>query len=462
MGTPVDRVLVIGLDCAAPRFLFGPDRFDLPHLERLAAAGCWGSLRSCDPPITVPAWAAMMSGKDPGALGIYGFRNRADHSYDALYTANATAVKARRVWDLLSRAGKKVVVLGVPQTYPPKPVNGWLVSGFLAPSTEADYTYPKALKDELEGATGGYLLDVEGFRTNDKGRLLGQLHALLDNRFAAARYLMDAKPWDFFMLTEMGVDRLHHGFWRFADPDRPRFEPGNPYEHAFRDYYTALDARIGELLDRVGDETAVLVVSDHGAKAMVGGVCVNQWLIQEGLLTLLEPPEGVARIEDCAIDWSRTKAWSTGGYYARVFLNVAGREPQGIIPPDEADAFARDLAARIEAMPGPDGAPLGNKAHRPADLYPQVNGVPPDLIVYFGDLRWRSVGSVGMDSVYTFENDTGPDDANHDYDGIFIMDDRTGRGGAEMGGLGVTDIAPTVLALFGMDPPDDMQGSVIR
>ncbi len=456
-----ERVLVIGLDCATPQFIFGPNRFDLPNLRALAEAGAWGLLESSHPPITVPAWASMMSSKDAGTLGFYGFRNRADYSYDRMTTANASAVKEKRVWDILSRLGKKVVVLGVPQTYPVRPVNGWMVAGFLAPDTNADYTYPKTLKEEIAREIGEYFLDVKDFRTNEKDRLLGRIHQLMENRFDTARHLMKSKPWDFFMMVEMGMDRLHHAFWKFGDPTHPKFEPGNPFEHAMRDYYQAVDARIGELLSMVGDETAVLVVSDHGAKSMVGGICINQWLINEGLLTPAEPVTAPTRIEDCPIDWSRTRAWASGGYYGRVFLNVKGREPQGVIPAAEYESFRDSLVARIDAMTDHEGRPLGNRALKPEDLYRTVNGVAPDLIVYFGDLNWRSVGMVGMNSVYTFENDTGPDDANHDYHGIFIMDDRAERGGAELTGLQLMDIAPTVLDLMGVDVPGDMQGKTI-
>ena len=119
------------------------------------------------------------------------------------------------------------------------------------------------------------------------------------------------------------------------------------------------------------------------------------------------------------------------------------------------------MIERIESMPGPNGRPLGNKALRPRDMYETVNGVAPDLIVYFGNLDWRSVGAVGFDGVYTFENDTGPDDANHDFDGIFIMDDRTGRAGEELKDAGLLDIAPTLLHLFGVAKPEDMQGRIL-
>lgn len=447
---PLKRVLVIGLDCATPQFVFGPSRFDLPNLRALGERGCWGRLRSCDPPITVPAWAVMTSGKDPGTLGIYGFRNRRDYSYDGMVTANSTSIRERRVWDILSRAGKKVVVLGVPQTYPVTPVNGWLAADFLAPDTRGDYTYPKSLKAEIEATVGEYVIDVKDFRTDRKDWLLEQVYALMNNRFDVAEHLMDSKPWDFFMMVEMGVDRLHHGFWKYCDPNHPKYVEGNPYANVIRDYYGAVDRRIGALLSRVGEETAVLVVSDHGAKAMRGGLCINQWLIQEGYLHIHDAPGERKRIEDCAIDWSRTRAWASGGYYGRVFINVAGREPQGIVPAEQYETFRSELIARIESMPGPDGEPLGNRALRPEDLYQKVNGVAPDLIAYFGNLDWRSVGTVGFDGIYTFENDTGPDDANHDFDGIFILDDRSDCGGVERNDLAIADVAPAILNLFGL------------
>ncbi|MBN2311463.1 MAG: alkaline phosphatase family protein [Candidatus Hydrogenedentes bacterium] len=458
----VQKVLVIGLDCATPQFVFGPGGFDLPNLEGLAERGCWGRLESCHPPITVPAWTSMLSGKDPGTLGFYGFRNRKDHSYDGLFTANATAIREPRVWDILSRHGKKSVVVGVPQTYPPKPLNGWLTAGFLAPSDAADLTYPRALRTEIEGAVGPYMLDVAGFRTEEKDGLLERIYAFMENRFATARYLLETKAWDFAIMVEMGVDRLHHAFWKFCDPAHPKYEPGNRYEPVIREYYQAVDRQVGELLGLVGDDTAVLVVSDHGAKAMIGGLRVNQWLIDEGLLAVEDDLSAPKRIEDCTVDWGHTQAWSTGGYYARVFMNVAGREPNGTIPAERYEAARDELAGRIAAIPGPDGRPLGTKVCKPEEVYRTVRGVAPDLIVYFGDLEWRSVGTVGFDTIYTFDNDTGPDDANHDYHGILIMDDRTGRGGAEIEGAQLMDVAPTVLELMGVPVPDDMQGRAIR
>jgi predicted AlkP superfamily phosphohydrolase/phosphomutase len=447
------RVAVIGLDCAAPGLVFEHFRSELPTLASLMAGGTWGKLRSTNPPITVPAWACMMSGHDPGQLGIYGFRNRRDHSYDAYAIANSASIKVDRVWDTLSRAGKRVILLGVPQTYPVKPVDGCVVSDFLTPTTQSAYTHPPDLKAEVERVSGGYVFDVENFRTDDKAALLERVYDKTRKHFAVARHLLATRPWDFFMLVEMGVDRIHHGFWSFMDRDHRKYEPGNPFEHAIRDYYRWLDGEIAQLLDLLPPDTVVMVVSDHGARKLDGGICFNEWLIEQGYLVLERYPDGPTPIDRAAIDWSRTRAWGDGGYYGRLFLNVKGREPRGVIEPGDYERVRSEIAERIEAITDPDGRPIGSRAYRPEALYGAVNGVPPDLLVYFGDLSWRSVGTVGLRRVHTFENDTGPDEANHDWEGIFICRDprRPGRGSVE--GLRLLDVGPTILSLFGLPVP---------
>ena len=166
------KLLVVGLDCAAPELVFHQWRHELPNLNRLMSSGLYGNLRSCTPCITVPAWSVMTSSKDPGVLGIYGFRNRADYSYDRMTIATGMAVKEPRVWDLLGRAGRKVVTIGVPATYPPQPVNGAQISCFLTPQTitmdergereSRTFTYPPELSDQVNAWAGGeYVVDVK-------------------------------------------------------------------------------------------------------------------------------------------------------------------------------------------------------------------------------------------------------------------------------------------------------------
>jgi predicted AlkP superfamily phosphohydrolase/phosphomutase len=453
------KVMIIGLDCAEPSLVFERWRDELPTLAGLMDRGVHGTLTSVIPPITVPAWSCMMSSRTPGDLGVYGFRNRSDHSYDGLFIANGSAIREPRLWDLLTRQGKASIVLGVPGTYPPRPLNGVMVSCFLTPSAEYQYTYPSMLRREVEQVVGEYLFDCPNFRTNDKDDLLRQIYEMTDRRFALAEHLLATKPWDLFAMVEMGTDRIHHGFWKFMDAEHRKHEPGNPLEDAIRDYYKHIDALLPRLLEFADDDTTVLVVSDHGAKRLDGGIRINEWLMQEGLLATKKQPQGTTSLDELGIDWSRTVAWGEGGYYSRIFLNVRGREPEGIVAPEDYERVRDDLARRIEAIPDDAGNPLGTVVYRPEDVYVDAKGVPPDLIVHFGDLFWRAVGTVGGDEgIHTFENDTGPDDANHAQDGLLIL---TGRG-IEPGrreGMHLLDVAPTVLDILGVRVPPTMRGT---
>ena len=455
----VKRVMIIGLDCAEPSLVLGRYRDQLPTLSALADAGAYGRLESVVPPITVPAWSCMMSSRTPGDLGIYGFRNRADHSYDGLFIANGAAVKEPRLWDLVGRRGLRSIVLGVPGTFPVRPLNGVLVSCFLTPSTASQYTFPPALRNEVEDVVGEYLFDCTEFRTEDKDDLLRQIYEMTDRRFKLADHLLSTKPWELFAMVEMGTDRIHHGFWKDMDPAHRKHVPGGIYERAILDYHIHVDGLLAKLLRHADDETAVLVVSDHGAKRMDGGVRINEWLRGEGLLGLEREPTGRSSTRDCGIDWSRTKVWAEGGYYSRVFLNVEGREPQGTIPAADYERFRDELAARIAAIPDDQGNPMATRVFRPEDVYPEIKGVAPDLIVHFGDLYWRAVGTVGGDEgLYTFDNDTGPDDANHAQHGLFILR----APGVDPGlreGAHLLDIAPTVLEMLGQPVPATMRGA---
>lgn len=458
------KVLLIGLDCADPRLVFDLWRDDLPNLNRLMAQGSYGRLRSCDPPITVPAWSSMMTSLDPGELGFYGFRNRADYSYDKMGLATSRQVPPRTVWDIIGNADKKSILLGVPQTFPPRPINGHMVTCFLTPSMQSQCTYPPELKAELEPAAGGeYIFDVSDFRSDDKQRILNDIYTMTERQCRVFRHLVQTKPWDFAMMVVMGTDRIHHGFWQYCFPDHPLYEPNNGLETCIHDYYVYVDQEIGKILAIIDDETLVLVVSDHGARGMDGGICVNEWLMQQGYLVLKEPPAGIIPLEKAQIDWSKTTAWAAGGYYARLYLNVAGREPEGIVPANQYEQLRDDIAAKLAALGDEHGNSIGTFSVKPQDLYRTVRNIAPDLIVYFGDLAWRSLGTIGHGVIHKFENDTGPDGANHDWYGLLIAHDpRNPQGGRRLEDRQLMDIAPSILRAFGLEPLADMQGTAIN
>jgi predicted AlkP superfamily phosphohydrolase/phosphomutase len=189
---------------------------------------------------------------------------------------------------------------------------------------------------------------------------------------------------------------------------------------------------------------------------MKGAFCINQWLIKEGYLALDSPMQGKTSIEKAPINWSKTTAWAWGGYYARIFLNVQGREAAGIIKPEDYEKLRDQLSQAIKEIRGPHGEFWNTRVFKPEEVFPQCNGDYPDLIVYLDDLYWRSAGTIGHDTLYLPENDTGPDDAVHSEEGMFILYYPGGPTGRRDGTI--YDIAPTMLHLLGISPSPGLKG----
>lgn len=453
-------VVVLGLDCAPPSLVF--DRFArvMPCLSRLRAEGTHGRLRSTEPPITMPAWASMASGRDPGELGIYGFRNRGE-GY-ALEISTARAVTEKRVWDLASEAGLRAAALFVPPSYPPPPVRGVSIGCFLTPDDAPRFAFPPRFQRELLERFGPHRPDVTGFRAGDPAPVEAELFDSTRERFAILRHVLERERPDLAFFVEMGPDRLHHAFFHHFYEAHPRFDPEGPHRSIGERYYAALDAEIEATLAALPDEATVLVVSDHGAKPMLGGVAVNELLRREGYLTLLEEPSGPAALDPAAVDWRRTRAWAEGGYYARVFVNVRGREPEGVVAPEEVEPLLGELAALFESLPSPEGAPMRTSARRPRDSYREVRGKPPDLMVYFDDLNRRALGKVGLGEIHQPTDDRGPDACNHDWDGIFIARGPGFPAGA-VRDASILDVFPTLLDALGLPAPLGLAGeSLLR
>ncbi len=455
------KVFVLGLDSMPPELLFDRWLDQLPNIKRLISNSIYGEMKSTIPAITCPAWVSMMTSANPGRLGLYGFRNRSSYDYEGLSFANSNTIHQDTVWDILSKIGKKVVVIGVPMTYPPKPVNGCMVTCFMTPDTKCDYTYPHNLKDEVESIANGYILDVGEFRSDNKEPILKTIYDMTEKRFRLTRHFIRSKEWDFFMVVEMGSDRIHHAFWKYFDQDHPKHIPGSQYQDAILNYYKYLDDEIGETLKLLSDDTLILVVSDHGAKKMIGGICINEWLIQNGYLKLVQYPAESTPFNKLIVDWENTMVWGEGGYYGRIFMNVKGRESSGVVAPQHYEHFRNELIRKLEDLRDENGRNIHTKVFKPEEIYSECNGIPPDLIVYYGDLSWRSIGSVGNRTIWASENDTGPDDANHAQYGIFIMRNGKSQYGVRREGVTLYDVAPTILNYMGVKVPENMEGKAL-
>lgn len=387
----------------------------------------------------------MLTGCDPGTLGLYGFRDRRSRRYGDWRLASSQSIRVPRVWDVLGEAGLASILVGVPQTYPAPKLRGVSVGCFLTPSGAGEKAMTAGLYGELVERFGEPQFDIEGFRGAQREGLLDRIYAKTHQDFAIARHLLDTREWQFFMMVVMGTDRLHHAFWPPAatPADDAAWQP-------IYEFYRFLDQQIGELLLFADEDDRVVVVSDHGAKPLQGGFRLNQWLMDQGLLVLKTEPDDVVPLDPSMVDWPKTRVWADGGYCGRLFLNVRDREPEGCVPPAHAEGLLGEVGAELEAMRAPDGRSLGTRVLRPCELYRTVNGIAPDALAYLGNLDWRALASVGGAGWYSAENDTGHDGANHDWRGIYIERNSAYEARGQRAPQAITDIGPQLLAGYGL------------
>jgi len=426
----------------------GPLAEQLPLLRRLAGPDGPLPLASTLPPTTIPAWPSMFTGRDPGQLGIYGFRHRYGRGYDDFQPYDSTLVTAPFCWERLSERGHAVVVIGVPGTWPPRPLHGALVSGFPVPRPAGVYCWPPYLAEEIGRDFPGYRTDISGYRGDDPEVLLERIRAMVGARLQLARRWLRRRDWELFVLAEIGTDRLHHALWHTWSPEHPRYRPGAGLAGAIPAFYRWLNDELSELVEAAGPETAVLLVSDHGTQTMRGGFRINRWLLENGYLYLRGSPPPGQPLQARHVDWSRTRAWARGGYAARIYLNIRGREPRGIVAAEQAAGLVEELAmalARLDAPPGP----IDCLPHLPGKSWRACAGLPADLLLEIGGWAWRALGSLGTGKeLFSAENDTGPDSANHHPLGILAGGPAAGLPPAAEGDIPLTRVNDLILDFF--------------
>jgi predicted AlkP superfamily phosphohydrolase/phosphomutase len=458
---PPRRVFLFGLDCASPDLWFDRWEAELPVVSALRRSGTYGPLHSVHPPITVPAWAAMLTGCDPGQLGLYGFRGRRSRDARGSSLHDATDLKVPTLWDLLGREGGESIVVGFPPSYPPRPLRGHLISGMLTPPDASEWTFPPGLGNEVAAWTDPgrpYAFDTDLHRGADRSQLRDDVFGMTRTRFRVVRELLRSRPWHFGFVHEIGLDRLQHAYWDALTT------PGSDGEQVLLDYHQLLDAEIGETLEMLPAGTVVCVASDHGARALEGSFCLNEWLRREGYLELRHglPDAAVpARLDPESVDWARTRAWADGGYCGRIYLNREGRDPEGVLAPSETRQVRDALREKLEGLRGPDDRYLGTAVYFPEEVYSEISGVAPDLLVYPGDLALRCSEVVGAETLFLSGNDTGYDVANHAWEGLFVLSDPSRGGRDRHEGAHLLDVAPTLLERLSVPVPGWMRGGTI-
>ena len=450
------KILVVGLDSASPEILFTDER--LENIRRVMEFGCYGRLESVIPSEAVPAWISMATSQDPGSLGVYGANNRVDHSYDGLKAVDFRSVQEITTWDCLASAGKRSILIGVPPIYPLRKINGIAIGdAFTIPPEPADFAYPAEIKDEVFSLVGEYPVDVENSSSTDKELLRQQIFTMSGKQFQLVRHFLETQDWDYFQFVDIGLNLLQRRFWRYFDPEHRDYESDNAYKTVIPDYYHFLDEQIGQILELLSDDTVVLIVSTSGVHRLVGGFCVNEWLVKTGLLALNNYPEKITPFHLLDVNWEKTKVWSEGDGIAQIFLNVSGREPKGIIDPQDCLSLRDDLKADLEAALEDLDEPMETLVIKPEEIYQKISRVAPDLFIRFGD-AWQSISAVGYQDMQVWDELSIPDGCFDSQFGAFILAASNNPLSGEIQDAHLLNIAPTLLDLAGYEIPASMQG----
>ena len=497
------KVFILALDGATFRALDPWMRAgQLPNLERFRAQAAYGPLESTIPPITGAAWTTFQTGCNPGKHGFFDWLRRAPNGYH-LVPINAQLLPLPTIWDVLSHHGAKVSVLGVPVNYPPRPVNGYMVSGLLAPAG-ASYTYPPALQAELEQAVPGFNTMPEHWRGRfQTAQWLDSLKQSLARKLNVAHALLD-KEWDVFMVHFMETDSVQHQMWHVIDGiERPRYRakrlPGNPILEIFQQ----LDRALPDLLSRLPQGTTTIVLSDHGFGPLHWNVYLNNWLLKEGYLKLKRnaatwmkraaffglgfTPEslypwgeltgylgrnsqlrhaqiyqrmGRFFLSHQHIDWGRTRAYSFGNV-GQVYLNLRGREPQGIVAQAERKALAEEIRAGLMSLRNPANGELVFEAGCfKEQLYSgEALEDAPELILLPNE-GYMAVGT----SEFVSKRIVSPacwGSGWHRMDGILMANGPHVKPG-QLTNARLMDMASTLLYLMGLPVPQTLDGAVLK
>jgi predicted AlkP superfamily phosphohydrolase/phosphomutase len=514
------RVLVIGLD-GVTFDLLGPwmEAGELPHLQRLMHQGASGKLRSTLPPISSSSWSSFATGVNPGKHGLVDFiapsyeGDPSDDSYK-VSMVNATSRRTRALWNWLNDAGYQVGLMGIPTTYPPEPVDGFMISGFLAPGPDSDWAYPAELKQELVGALGEFQLSPnERYRSTHRlDRFLQDLTASVENRTQAALYLMRNKPWDLFTVVYWDTDMVQHETWRLLDPTHPRHDPAEAatYREQILDFHRKVDADVGRLLAEIDSgspeqaDTLVIVMSDHGFGPVHSFFLTNNWLARLGLLKFKRGPQttfkrllfrlgytplrmfrvakalGLGRLRKQVrfqqkagllnrlflsfddVDWSRTQAFSIGSF-GQVYINLVGAHPQGIVQPgSEYEELREKLAREALALRDPySGKSLVEQVYRREEIYSGPYAArTPDLIVQSRGWEYMAFGHADFGSNKLVEPITGLS-GHHRLDGVVILAGAGVKPDTQLENASILDLTPTILHAMGVAVPRELDGRVL-
>jgi len=513
-----EKVFVLGLD-GATFDIINPmiQRGELPHFKQAMEKGTSGPLNSTLLHHSPPAWTSFATGRNPGKHGIIGFTRMAENRY-GLRLVHGNDNGCSTMWDELSDQGKRVIVMNIPMTYPPKTVNGLLISGLDTPSTDVDFTYPKSLKQEILGIVPNYSINLHlgGYLHNDKRKLVGLrlIHDNIEAQRKTVLYLMEKYPWDLFAVRFNSPDNVQHQYWAYMDETHPEHNRSADarLKNAIFEVYRTLDLVVGEINDRLDSIGSTLIImSDHGAGPRVGkSIYVNEWLQDIGLLGriggeknnslkrladdisflikgkillfLLKtiPPHIKAKLTELipwaasttarylrfsGLDWARTRAFI--GEVEGIRINVKGKYPQGTVSKEEYEGIRETIITEAKVLNDPQ---TGKKVFKGVFRREEVFAGPcttnlPDIILkphdeYYISPKFFRHRHVNPDTFLAYDTHWRKISGSHRQNGVLIMTGPQVKKNVKIYGANILDIFPTVFYLLGAKCPSDLDGKI--
>lgn len=514
-----EKVFILGLD-GATFDIINPmiQRGELPHFRKVMESGASGLLNSTLLHHSPPAWTSFATGRNPGKHGIIGFTRMGENGYD-LRLVNGNDNPCSTMWHELGGHGKKVIVMNIPMTYPPQMVNGILISGLDAPSTDVDFTHPKSLKEEIFEIAPNYTINLHlgGYLHNDNRRLMGLrlIHDNIESQRKTVLHLMDNYPWDLFAVRFNSPDNVQHQYWAYMDEDHPEHNRGADarLKNAILDVYRKLDRVVEEIHTRLKSMNSTLIImSDHGAGPRVGkSIYVNEWLQAIGLLGRIGgedngslrrladdvwfsirkeilsfllrtiPPHIKAKLTQLipwavsttarylrfsGLDWTKTRAFV--GEVEGIRINVKGKYPQGTVSHEEYEGIRETIITAAKSLRDPETEKRVFKGvYRREEAFtgPCTPNLP-DIILkphdeYYISPRFFRHRRANPDNFLAYDTHWRRISGSHRQCGIFIMAGPHVREDTQIHGADILDIFPTVFYLVGERCPSDLDGKIL-
>lgn len=456
-----------------------------PNLSRLMKNGIFGSLLSTIPPYTGPAWVSMFTGVNPGGHGVFGFTRRKPESYDN-FVLDSSYISAAPIWDYLNAAGLSTGIFNLPFTFPPRKLEGFMVSGMLTPSPEKNFTYPPSVKDKIMEVAPAYDIDVPVNLDRDwrHPRLIEKLRNELENKRRVLLGLLDEYDPDFLMAVFIAPDRLQHLWWRWIMENKD--VPTESFKDLIKQLFFKLDETIGAICGRLTERDIILVVSDHGFTSFNKTFYLNSWLAREGFLKfkdgggtlrrffrILNRPglkkfipralvaSARSRTSRQLIDWSQSKAYASSNMEEGIYINLKGREPMGqVAPGSDYEGLRDEIRSKLLNFNAAPASPaVFKKILRKEDLYRgKFLFHAPDLLLVL-EKGWNMSSSIPGKKLWSDWSDF-PWGVHHPQ-GMWGISGGGIKAGSEPVRADIKDILPTVLSLFKIPVPPEVEGKTI-